>query len=106
MRATALPARNPTKSLAWPSSTMRWAAAGRIWKTVPMTNDATSDQGLNDFLGERPERPWRKWAVRGAVGVALLILVLLLALCFSGDEQPNYAAGEVRTDDQNGRAKS
>ncbi|KEY98994.1 secretion protein HlyD, partial [Sphingomonas sp. BHC-A] len=64
-----------------------------------MTNDATSDQGLNDFLGERPERPWRKWAVRGAVGVALLILVLLLARCFSGDDKPNYATREVRKGD-------
>ncbi|EPR09460.1 secretion protein HlyD [Sphingobium indicum IP26] len=64
-----------------------------------MTNDATSDQGLNDFLGARPERPWRKWVVRGAVGVALLILVLLLARCFSGDDKPNYATREVRKGD-------
>jgi len=64
-----------------------------------MSNDVTSDQDLNDFLGARPQKPWRKWAVRGAVGVALLILVLLLARCFSGDDKPSYATREVRKGD-------
>ncbi|WP_137709170.1 efflux RND transporter periplasmic adaptor subunit [Sphingobium sp. RSMS] len=63
------------------------------------SNDVTSDQDINDFLGARPEKPWRKWVVRGAVGVALLILILLLARCFSGDDKPTYATREVRKGD-------
>jgi HlyD family secretion protein len=64
-----------------------------------MSNDVSKDQELDDFLGARPEKPWRKWAVRGAIGVALLILILLLARCFSGSDQPNYATREVRRGD-------
>ncbi len=29
---------------------MRWVAAGRIWMTAPMSNDASPDQDLNDFF--------------------------------------------------------
>lgn len=64
-----------------------------------MSNDVSKDQDLDDFLGARPEKPWRKWVVRGAVGVALLMLVLLLARCFSGDDKPNYATREARRGD-------
>ncbi|WP_022682832.1 efflux RND transporter periplasmic adaptor subunit [Sphingobium bisphenolivorans] len=64
-----------------------------------MSNDVTTDQDLNDFLGEKPRKPWRKWIVRGAVGVALLILILLIARCFGGDDTPNYATREARTGD-------
>lgn len=64
--------------------------------TAPMSNDVTKDQDINDFLGAKPEKPWRKWAVRGAIGVVLLILILLVARCFSGDDKPNFATREVR----------
>lgn len=64
-----------------------------------MSNDVTKDQDLDDFLGARPEKPWRKWVIRGAIGLVLLILILLLARCFSGDEGPNYATREVRKGD-------
>jgi HlyD family secretion protein len=64
-----------------------------------MSNDVSKDQDLDDFLGARPEKPWRKWVMRGAIGVALLILILLLARCFSGDDSPNYATREVRRGD-------
>lgn len=67
--------------------------------TAPMSNDVTTDQPLDDFLGAKPQKPWRKWAVRGAIGVVLLILILLIARCFSGDDKPNYAMREVRTGD-------
>lgn len=64
-----------------------------------MSNDVSKDQDLDDFLGTRPEKPWRKWMIRGAVGVGLLILVLLLARCFSGSDKPNYATREARRGD-------
>lgn len=67
--------------------------------TAPMSNDVTTDKSLDDFLGAKPEKPWRKWAVRGAIGVALLVLILLVARCFSGDDKPNYATREVRKGD-------
>ncbi len=64
-----------------------------------MSNYVTKDQDLDDFLGAKPAKPWRKWAVRGGIGLALLILVLLVARCFSGEDQPNYATREVRRGD-------
>ncbi len=69
-----------------------------------MSNDVSTDKNVTDgdldeFLGTRPERPWRKWMVRGAVGLALLILILLLARCFSGEDKPNFATREVRRGD-------
>lgn len=64
-----------------------------------MSNDVTKDQDLDDFLGAKPERPWRKWVVRGAIGVVLLILILLVARCFGGDDKPNYATREARKGD-------
>ena len=64
-----------------------------------MSNDVSTDQDLDEFLGARPEKPWRKWVVRGAVGLALLILILLLARCFSGEDKPNFATREVRRGD-------
>lgn len=67
--------------------------------TAPMSNDVTKDQDITDFLGAKPAKPWRKWAVRGAIGVGLLILILLVARCFGGDDKPNYATREVRKGD-------
>ena len=64
-----------------------------------MSNDVTQDKDLDDFLGAKPQKPWRKWAVRGAIGVGLVLLILLVARCFSGDEKPNYATRAVRTGD-------
>jgi HlyD family secretion protein len=64
-----------------------------------MSNDVSKDQDLDDFLGARPEKPWRKWVMRGAIGVALLVVILLLARCFSGSDKPNYATREVRRGD-------
>jgi HlyD family secretion protein len=64
-----------------------------------MSNDTTTDPALDAFLGAKPAKPWRKWAVRGAIGVGLLLLVLLVSRCFAGEDQPNYATREVRQGD-------
>ena len=64
-----------------------------------MSNDTTTDPALDAFLGAKPAKPWRKWAVRGAIGVALLLLVLLVSRCFVDEDQPNYATREVRKGD-------
>ena len=64
-----------------------------------MSEDVSTDKDLDEFLGARPQKPWRKWVMRGAVGLALLILILLLARCFSGDDKPNFATREVRRGD-------
>ncbi|NWK95621.1 efflux RND transporter periplasmic adaptor subunit [Sphingobium lactosutens] len=64
-----------------------------------MSNDVSTDKDLSDFLGEKPQKPWRKWAIRGGIGVILLILILLVARCFSGEDKANYATREVRQGD-------
>jgi HlyD family secretion protein len=64
-----------------------------------MSNDVTKDQDIDDFLGTRPQKPWRKWVIRGGIGLGLLLLVLLVARCFSGEDKPNYATREVRKGD-------
>nr|MBA4769591.1 efflux RND transporter periplasmic adaptor subunit [Sphingobium sp.] len=64
-----------------------------------MSNDVTKDQEIDDFLGAKPQRPWRKWAIRGGIGVGLLILLLLISRCFSDGDRPSYATREVRRGD-------
>ncbi|WP_449473152.1 efflux RND transporter periplasmic adaptor subunit [Sphingobium chungangianum] len=64
-----------------------------------MSNDVNTEKDLDEFLGARSEKPWRKWVVRGAVGLALVIVILLLARCFSGEDKPNFATREVRRGD-------
>ncbi len=66
---------------------------------APMSNDVNSDQDLQDFLGEKPQKPWRKWAIRGGIGIVLLILILLVARCFAGDDKPSYSTREARRGD-------
>lgn len=68
-------------------------------EAVTTTTTTTDGENLDEFLGVKPERPWKKWAVRGGIGLALLILILLLARCFSGDDAPNYTTREVRRGD-------
>lgn len=67
--------------------------------TAPMSNDVTNDQSLDDFLGAKPQKPWRKWAIRGGIGLGLVILLLLLSRCFGSDDKPNYATRTVRKGD-------
>ncbi|CAN5327646.1 efflux RND transporter periplasmic adaptor subunit [soil metagenome] len=66
--------------------------------TTPDSTGKTAAE-LDDFLGVQPEKPWKKWAVRGGIGLILLILILLVARCFSGGDAPNYATQTVRRGD-------
>jgi HlyD family secretion protein len=59
----------------------------------------SSDPQLDDFLGAKPNSPKRKWAIRAGGAVVLLILVLLVARCFAGDDKPSYATREARRGD-------
>lgn len=67
--------------------------------TAPMSNDVINDQSLDDFLGAKPQKPWRKWAIRGGIGLGLIVLLLLLSRCFGSDDKPNYATRVVRKGD-------
>lgn len=66
-----------------------------------MTEDSDSMTGrtgtsdLDEFLGIRPSHPWTRWAVRGGVGVLLLILLLILSRCFAGGEKAHYATQDL-----------
>lgn len=66
-----------------------------------MTDETSpgSSDNLDDFLGTPPAKPWRKWIIRGAIGLTLLILILLLGRCFSGSDEPNYSTRTVRKGD-------
>ncbi|QGP78619.1 efflux RND transporter periplasmic adaptor subunit [Sphingobium sp. CAP-1] len=64
-----------------------------------MSNDVSKDQDLDDFLGAKPQKPWRKWAIRGGMAAILLIVILLIGWRFSGEDKPNYATREVRQGD-------
>ena len=57
--------------------------------------DAQDGIDLHDFLGVKPEKPWKKWAVRGGIGALLVILLLLLSRCFSSGDAVEYATQEL-----------
>jgi len=57
--------------------------------------DAQDGIDLHDFLGVKPEKPWKKWAVRGGIGALLVILLLLLSRCFSSGDAVQYATQEL-----------
>jgi HlyD family secretion protein len=57
--------------------------------------DAQDGIDLHEFLGVKPEKPWKKWAVRGGIGALLLILLLLLSRCFSSGDAVQYATQDI-----------
>lgn len=61
-------------------------------RTIPDTQDSMD---LHEFLGVKPEKPWKKWAVRGGVGIIVVVLLLLVSRCFSGGEAVQYATEEL-----------
>lgn len=62
-----------------------------------MSDDSAQDTpSVDEFLGEK-ERPWwrrkLKWII---AGVALLLIVLVISRCSTGDEGPEYITEEVQ----------
>lgn len=57
--------------------------------------DAQEGIDLHEFLGVKPEQPWKKWAVRGGIGILLVVLLLLLARCFASSDAAQYATEEL-----------
>ena len=53
-----------------------------------------AEDDLDEFLGVRPARPWKRYARWAAIGFAV-ILVLLLARCFTGSSDPEYATAKI-----------
>jgi HlyD family secretion protein len=68
----------------------------------PGPSDAASPpppESLDTFLGAKAAQPWRKWAIRGAMALAVLALALLLARCFGGTAPASYANQAVARGD-------
>jgi HlyD family secretion protein len=49
----------------------------------------------DDFLGVKPQAPWRRYAKWGAVAVGVILLLLLLKSCFAGSAAAEYATTPV-----------
>lgn len=50
-----------------------------------------ADQELDEFLGVKPQPAWRRHIKLGAIVLAVIILVLLVARCFGGSGETEYA---------------
>ena len=62
-------------------------------RTITDTQDGID---LHEFLGVKPEQPWKKWAVRGGIGALLVILLFLLSRCFSSGDATQYATEDLQ----------
>jgi HlyD family secretion protein len=51
---------------------------------------------LNEFLGVKPQPAWRRHAKWGAIGLALVLLVVVLARWFTGSDEPEYISAKVQ----------
>ena len=54
-----------------------------------------ASQELDEFLGQKPQPAWRRYAKWGAVAVGVILLCLLLARCFGGKAEAGYATQPV-----------
>jgi HlyD family secretion protein len=59
----------------------------------------TAPDTLDDFLGAKPADPRRKWLIRAAILLAVVLLVLLLGRCFRGEDEVRYATREAKRGD-------
>ena len=56
------------------------------------SNDPVS---LDEFLGVEPRKPWRRWAIRGGVVLALLLAILLLSRFLGSDDATGFVTQPV-----------
>lgn len=54
-----------------------------------------ADENLDEFLGVKEGRPWRRYARWGAIGLVLLIVLFTLVRCFGGSGDPEYATAKI-----------
>jgi HlyD family secretion protein len=54
-----------------------------------------ADQDLDDFLGVKQQPKWRRYVKWGVIAVVLIVLIFLLARCFGGTGNPDYATAPV-----------
>lgn len=68
---------------------------------TPATNEETAGEAtdLDTFLGASDAPRWHRWAKLGGGGLAVLLLILLLARCFGGSDGPNYITDDVTRGD-------
>lgn len=59
-----------------------------------MTED-TSQQSVEEFLGEKERPRWRRWAKYWVPALILIVLVLAISRCSGGDEGPEYITQDV-----------
>ncbi|HXH15565.1 MAG TPA: efflux RND transporter periplasmic adaptor subunit [Sphingomonas sp.] len=50
-----------------------------------------ADASIDDFLGVKPQAPWRRYVKWVAIAVGVVLLCLLLARCFGAKEQTQYS---------------
>lgn len=54
-----------------------------------------ADEGLDDFLGVKPQPAWHRYAKWGGMAVVAVILLFVLARCFGGSSEPEYSTAKV-----------
>lgn len=59
-----------------------------------MTED-TSQQSVEEFLGEKERPRWRRWAKYWVPALILIVLVLAISRCSGGDDGPEYITQDV-----------
>ncbi len=50
-----------------------------------------ADASIDDFLGVKPQAPWKRYVKWVAIAVGVVLLCLLLAKCFGAKEQTQYS---------------
>jgi HlyD family secretion protein len=55
-----------------------------------------ADASIDDFLGVKPQAPWRRYVKWVAIAIGVVLLCLLLTRCFGAKEQTQYSTQAAR----------
>ena len=55
-----------------------------------------ADATIDDFLGVKPQTPWKRYIKWVAIAIGVVLLCLLLARCFGAKEQTQYSTAPAR----------